>query len=63
MEGLVPVLWALLVSAEFAGSKKEPGRGGRGGRGARRARGSQGLGLAGRVGSPLHRGPLAAPQV
>ncbi|XP_032272004.1 lymphocyte antigen 6L [Phoca vitulina] len=25
MEGLVPVLWALLVSAEFAGSKKEPG--------------------------------------
>ncbi|XP_034519392.1 lymphocyte antigen 6L isoform X2 [Ailuropoda melanoleuca] len=25
MEGLVPVLCALLVSAEFAGSKKEPG--------------------------------------
>lgn len=39
MEGLVPVLCALLVSAEFAGSKKEPGRGGRGRRGALRPRG------------------------
>lgn len=38
MEGLVPVLCALLMSAEFAGGKKEPGRGGRGRRGARRPR-------------------------